>query len=159
MSSSVDTATSETGRDDEGPTASELACDDIIARLREDIRGGAHWFEALLDAIGRWRTPSETYRDRHYQYLIAGEAFNWLLLAERLLDEIPGLAPPDEVENLLFAGRWPIDLDDDEFARRLGQAKFSAHLNYTYGVLVEQALQLAFEEEIHKETLASPWGD
>ena len=88
-----------------------------------------------------------------------GEAFDWLLLAERLLDEIPGLAPVAEVEALLFTGRWPLELDDDDFAARLGAAKYSAHLNYTYGVLVEQALQLSVEEEIHKENHSSPWGD
>ena len=136
-----------------------LARDDVIARLHEDVRGGAHWFEALLDAIGRWRAPSETRDGRTYAYLIAGEAFDWLLLAERLLDEAPALAPPHEVEALLFGGRWPLDLDDEDFAARLGAAKYSAHLNYVYGVLVEQALQLGVEEEIHKENRASPWGD
>lgn len=159
MSSSVDATSPEVLTEGEGPGESDLACDDVITRFREDVRAGEHWFEALLDAIGRWRAPSETHSDRRYDYLIAGEAFDWLLLAERLLGEIPELAPSQEVEALLFAGRWPIELDDDEFAARLGAAKYSAHLNYTYGVLVEQALQLFVEEEIHKENHASPWGD
>ena len=159
MSSSVDAANPEVIERDDGPSERELACDDVIARFREDVRAGTHWFEALLDAIGRWRAPSETREGRRYDYLIGGEAFDWLRLAERLLDEIPGLAPADEVEALLFTGRWPIDLDDDEFAARLGAAKYSAHLNYVYGVLVEQALQLGVEEEIHKENHSSPWGN
>ena len=154
----TESAATEALTDDDGDEG-RLARDDVIARLREDVRGGAHWFEALLDAIGRWRAPSETRDGRTYDYLIAGEAFDWLLLAERLLDEAPELAPPHEAEALLFAGRWPIDLDDEEFAARLGAAKYSAHLNYVYGVLVEQALQLGVEEEIHKENRASPWGD
>ncbi len=160
MSSSVDTATPEVLSGDEAEDhARDLACDDVVARFREDVRAGEHWFEALLDAVGRWRAPSETRTGRRFDYLIAGEAFDWLLLAERLLDEIPELAPSDEVEALLFTGRWPVELDDDEFAARLGAAKYSAHLNYTYGVLVEAALQLSVEEEIHKENHASPWGD
>ncbi len=159
MSSSVDAANPEVISGDEAPSESDLACDDVVARFREDVRGGTPWFEALLDAIGRWRAPGETRNRRRYDYLIAGEAFDWLLLAERLLDEIPELAPAGEVEALLFTGRWPTDLDDDEFAARLGAAKYSAHLNYTYGVLVEQALQLSVEEEIHKENHASPWGN
>ena len=159
MSSSVDAANPEVISGDEPPSESDLACDDVVARFREDVRGGTPWFEALLDAIGRWRTAGEMRNRRRYDYLIAGEAFDWLLLAERLLDEIPELAPASEVEALLFTGRWPTDLDDDEFAARLGAAKYSAHLNYTYGVLVEQALQLSVEEEIHKENHASPWGN
>ena len=162
MSSSVDAGTPEVlSGDDEGPgpDTGDLACDDVVTRFREDVRSGDHWFEALLDAIGRWRSPGEDRNGRRYDYLIAGEAFDWLLLAERLLDEIPEMAPPDEVEALLFHGRWPLDLDDDEFSARLGAAKYSAHLNYVYGVLVEQALQLGVEEEIHKENHASPWGN
>ncbi len=159
MSSSVDAATPEVLSGDEDSGAGDLACDDVIARFREDVRAGMPWFEALLDAIGRWRSPSEARDGRRYDYLLAGEAFDWLLLAERLLDEIPGLAPVAEVEALLFTGRWPLELDDDDFAARLGAAKYSAHLNYTYGVLVEQALQLSVEEEIHKENHSSPWGD
>ncbi len=159
MSSSIDAADPEVIERDDDPSENELACDDVVTRFREDVRAGEHWFEALLDAIGRWRVPNETRDGRRYDYLIAGEAFDWLRLAERLLDEIPELAPTGEVEALLFTGRWPVDLDDDEFAARLGAAKYSAHLNYVYGVLVEQALQLGVEEEIHKENHASPWGD
>src|SRR6185503_9644845 len=33
-----------------------------------------------------------------------------------------------------------------------------AHLNYLYGVLVEEALQLSVEEEIHKEGRSRAWG-
>ncbi len=159
MSSSVDAARSEVLDQDDGSHERALASEDVIARLREDLQAGTHWFEALLDAIGRWRTPGETRNGRQYDYLIAGEAFDWLLLAERLLDEIREQVPADEVEALLFTGRWPIDLDDDEFSARLGAAKFSAHLNYVYGVLVEQAIHLGVEEEIHKENHSSPWGD
>ncbi len=159
MSSSASATDPGAAAGEDGAAAGGLACDDVIARFREDVRGGAHWFEALLDAIGRWRAPGEVRAGRRYTYLVGDEAFDWLLLAERLLDEAPGLAPPDEVEALLFAGRWPVDLADEDFAARLGAAKYSAHLNYTYGVLVEQALQLSVEEEIHKENHSSPWGD
>ena len=139
-------------------TAYLPAPDETILRMRHAVISGQHWFEAVLEAVGRWRVPSETIGDRHFQYLLHGEAFDWLLLAERLLDEMPDLVPPGESEALLFDGRWPLDLDDDEFVARLGQAKHSAHLNFLYGVLVEEALQLSIEEEIHKENRNRPWG-
>lgn len=136
------------------------AADDIVLRMRQAITAGQHWFHALLDAVSAWRIPEETVRGRHYRYLIAGEAFDWLLLAERILDEAADLVPPDQRDALLWHNRWPedLDIDDDEFARRLGPAKHSAHLNYLYGVLVEEALQLSVEEEIHKEVRARAWG-
>jgi hypothetical protein len=127
------------------------APEETIFRMRQAVLDGQPWFEALLDAVGRWRVPEETIGTRTYRYLIGGEAFDWLLLAERLLDEMPDLVPPRQRDDLLFANRWPDEMDNDEFADRLGTAKHSAHLNYLYGVLVEEALQLVVEEEIHKE--------
>ncbi len=127
------------------------APDETVFRMRQAVLDGQPWFEALLDAVGHWRTPEETIGDRHYRYLIGGEAFDWLLLAERLLDEVQDLVPAKERDDLLFANRWPAQVENDEFADRLGAAKHSAHLNFLYGVLVEEALQLVVEEEIHKE--------
>lgn len=134
------------------------APDEVILRLRQAIRDGEHWFEAILDAVARWRIPEETIGTRVYRYLLHGEAFDWLLLAERLLDEVPDLVPCSESDALLWENRWPLDIDDHEFAARLGKAKHSAHLNYLYGVLVEEALQLSIEEEIHKEGRSRAWG-
>lgn len=136
------------------------APDEVVLRMRQAIAGGQHWFEALLDAVARWRLPEEIVDGRRYRYLIANEAFDWLLLAERLLDAAADLVPPAERDALLWQNRWPdnLDIDDAEFARRIGPAKYSAHLNYLYGVLVEEALQLAVEEEIHKEVRARVWG-
>ena len=98
--------------------------------------------------------PEETVADRHYRYLVGGEAFDWLLLAERLTESLDGAMPEDEREALLFFGQMPVDLDDDEFKGAIGGAKHTAHLNYLYGVTVEEALQLAVEEEVHKERFA-----
>ena len=61
------------------------APEEAILRMRHAILTGTHWFEALLEAVGRWRVPEERIGDREYRYLIGGEAFDWLLLAERLL--------------------------------------------------------------------------
>ena len=134
------------------------APDEAILRMRQAVTEGQHWFEALLDAVGRWRMARETVRDREYSYIIGGDAFDWLLLAERIIDEIGDIVPPRESHAQLYYGRWPIDIDDEEFAARLGQTKYSAHLNYLYGVLVEEALQLFVEEEIHKESRSRAWG-
>lgn len=131
---------------------------ETIFRLRQEILSGAHWFAALLDAVGRWRVAREVVRGREFRYLAGGEAFDWLLLAERLLEEVEDLVPAAEREALVLSGRWPIEIDDEEFIDRIGPAKHSAHLNYLYGVLVEEALQLQVEEEIHKESRARVWG-
>ena len=53
-----------------------------------------------------------------------------------------------------FYGRLPDDVDENDVERLLG-AKHRAHLNFVYGVRVEEALQLAVGNEVHKERFAS----
>lgn len=127
---------------------------EAVAALRDDIAAGRHWFDALLQIIGAWTCPEETVDGRTYRYLLEGEAFDWLLLAERICEQADGLVPPAEKEDLLFFGRPPIDLEEEEFRRAIGWEKYRAHLNYLYGVTVEEALQLAVEEEVEKERRA-----
>jgi hypothetical protein len=59
-----------------------------IQHLQESVAKGKHWYLALLEAVKLWKSTEETYKRRHYSYLIDGEAFDWLLLAERLCLEI-----------------------------------------------------------------------
>jgi len=126
--------------------------------LRQAVaRGEHHWFSALLDVIAAWQRPEEIVGSRRYRYLIDGEAFDWLLLAERLCLELDGLVPEEEMEALLFEGHPPVPISEEEFRRIIGPAKYRAHLNFFYGVLVEEALQLAVEEEVQKERLSHVW--
>ncbi|MDO8567868.1 MAG: hypothetical protein Q7R57_04050 [Dehalococcoidales bacterium] len=121
-----------------------------IKHFKQAIAEGKHWYIALLEAIGLWASSEETYKGREYRYLISGEAFDWLLLAERLCDEVEGL-PEDEKNALLFQGRPLISLTADEVKKLIGSSKYRHYLNYFYGVTVEMALILATEEEVHKE--------
>jgi hypothetical protein len=130
----------------------------IIAELRYAIEGGAPWFGALLDAIARWPLPQEIARGRFYRYLIGGEAFDWLTLAERLLDEASDLVPEEERIALLFHARPPLEQSAENFRAAIGETKYRAHLNYVYGVVVEEALQLSVEEDLHKELRCCAWG-
>jgi hypothetical protein len=121
-----------------------------IQHLKQAIAEGKHWYLALLEAIRLWVSPEEDYHERHYRYLIDNEAFDWLVLAERLCEEVNGLIPEKEQIDLLFFDRPPIELTNDEFKELFGSAKYQAYLNYLYGVLVEEFLILAVTEEIRK---------
>lgn len=127
---------------------------EAIRHLKESIVQGEHWYIALLEAIKRWTISQESCNGRDYRYLIADEAFDWLLLAERLLTEVADLVPEEEVISLLFHGKAPLELPGEEFCRRIGEAKYRAHLNYFYGITVEETLLLAVEEETRKEQRA-----
>src|SRR5690348_15284062 len=130
---------------------------EIIATLRQDLLGGEPWYPALLRAVGRWRLPAERVGERQYRYLVGGEAFDWLLLAERLTDTAGDLIPADERDALLFFNRSPERQDTDEFRALVGPVKYRAHLNYLYGVVVEEALQLSVELDVHKEQRCRVW--
>ena len=126
-----------------------------IQHLKRAIAEGKHWYLALLEAIRLWVSPEEDYHGRHYRYLIDNEAFDWLVLAERLCEEVDGLIPEKEQIDLLFFDRPPIELTKDEFKELIGSAKYQAYLNYLYGVLVEEFLILAVTEEIRKRRRTS----
>ena len=124
---------------------------EAIRYLEQAIISGKHWYIALLEAIGLWTGAEETYNGCHYRYLIAGEAFDWLLLAERLCEIVDGLLPGDEKTALLFYGKPPLDLTIDKFKELIGSSKYHQYLNYFYGITTEEALIRAVQEEVRKE--------
>ena len=122
----------------------------VIACLRKSIVGGTDWFTSIVRAVAMWPTPEEWYRGRRYNYFIEGEAFDWMLLVERLCAELNTLVPRDQIEEILFSDRFFSRYSLSEIADLLGVEKYRAYLNYYYGVVVEEALQLATEMEVHK---------
>jgi hypothetical protein len=123
---------------------------EAVLHLRSAVRSGAPWYQAMLEAVGLWTLPHEVHEGRIYQYLILGEAFDWLLLAERLCPELNGAIGDEEREALLFNGKLPEDVT---------QEMFQELLNYWYGVVMEEALQLATEEEVRKRHRARCYPD
>ena len=129
--------------------------EEVVERLRHSLRDGADWFDSLLDAMAAWTLPEETGGDRHYRYFIAGEAFDWLLLAERLCGEVQDLIPRQPLEALLLGGTLPATTAPDLLRERLGGDKHRGYLNYFYGVTVEEALQLANERDVQKRHMSN----
>ena len=132
---------------------------EAVRHLEQAILSGKHWFIALLEAIGAWTDGEETYNGRHYRYLIGGEAFDWLLLAERLCEAVDDLLPEEEKLALLFQGKPPIRLTKMKFKGLIGSIKYRQYLNYFYGITVEEALILAVQEEVRKEKRTSGYNN
>lgn len=126
-----------------------------IRHLKSEVRNRKPWYPALLEAIRLWRSPEEQYNGERYLYLIGGQAFDWLRLAERLCDEIKDAVPEEELAGLLFLDRPPVSLTEAEFKQALGPAKYRAYLNFLYGVLVEQALLQASIYEVRKASIVA----
>ena len=129
--------------------------DEAIRYLKQAISNGQPWYIALLETIGMWPGNEETHHGRTYHYLIGGEAFDWLLLAERLCREVDALLPDDEKTALLFHGRLPAALSTENFRELIGDSKYRQYLNYFYGITVEEALIQSVQDEVRKERWAS----
>ena len=140
---------------DECKSTLETSESQAVTQLRRELLNGSDWPDALMGAIALWTTPEEIFEGTRLVYLIASEAFDWLTLANRLSCEARDLIPEDELENLLFTGRFPPRVDESDFREVLGVDKNSAYLNYFYGVEVETALQQVVEAEIEKRFYAS----
>jgi hypothetical protein len=124
---------------------------EVISYLRNEITGGRHWYPALLSAIGLWSTAEEYHRERRYRYLVGGEAFDWLVLAERLSSEVSDLIPEAELQTLLFNGEPPPDTaSHEDFRNLIGPCKHQQFLNFFYGIVVEEALVLVAHDEVRK---------
>ena len=132
---------------------------EALHHLKAAAQSGVPWHRALLEAVGLWTRPQEELLGRTYRYLIQGEAFDWLVLAERLCSELDGIIPVEEKESLLFRGQLPETVEPETFRDLLGVNKYRAYLNFWYGVVVEEALQLSAEEEVRKRYTARGYSD
>ena len=132
--------------------SSQIVEFDNINFMANSIKDSIPWPNALLNTISNWRTPEETFQDKKYQYFISEEAFDLFLLAERICTctKIKNLIPSDEIINLIVHNKFPSDFDYNQIKAILGFEKYRAHMNFFYGITVEEALQLATELEIYK---------
>ena len=131
--------------------------EEAIRLLRSSIASGKNWYLSLLEAVGQWSSPEETYQGRHYQYLIEGTAFDWQLLAERLCEAVDGILPEKEKTDFLLRGNPPFEITKDQFQQLIGRVKYRQYLNYFYGIIVEDALLMAVKEEVRKGHLLTGW--
>ena len=136
-----------------------LDCGEILEVFRKALLAGEVWQSALLAAIRVWGLPHEKVNGRWYQYLLMGEAFDWLTLAERLLSEVGELVPQEEKEGLLLLNQFPCEISDSEFRDLVGLDKYRAYLNFFYGVVVEESLLLSVEEEVRKQRRSKGFSD
>ena len=133
--------------------------DKLIHSLRSSIKNGIYWPQALIQTMGSWSLPDETFKAREYTYLIHGECFDMLLLAERLLVELQDLISSSDIENLLFKSEFPSDFDLSTLKSEIGITKYRGHVNFFYGVIVEEILQYTVEQEVEKRFYSNGMGE
>lgn len=123
----------------------------LITQFRTAVADGENWYCALLETIRRWSLSEEEIEGARYRYLIEDEALDLSQISERLIGAAKDLIPEQEQLDLLFRSRPPVTLTPEELRTRLGEEKYKQHLNFFYGVTVEEALQEVAAEEVRKE--------
>lgn len=113
------------------------------------------WKLLILETVGQWPEASEVISEQRLQYLIGGEAFDWRLLARRILETVENAPDHDEWQMWLDTPDLFGGFSEPEFMRILGVDKSRASLSFFYGVTVEQGLIVAAREEIVKRRVAS----
>jgi len=129
----------------------EESVQSIITRFRAATAGGKNWYLALLDAAREWPVTEEKTDTAYYRYLIAGEALDLAQISARLIEAAKDLIPEQEQLNLLFRANPPVALSAEELKEYLGDDKYKQHLNFFYGITVEEVLQEITAEEVRKE--------
>lgn len=144
-------ARADAARDGRDPRSdAPLDPEEGVAAFIAALDVGEPWYQALLDVVARWTAASELVDGRAFTYLIGGEAFDWLLLAERLIGAAGERVPAEEAALLVTRGVSPLGEDEEAFAGAIGPRKYRAHLNFQYGVIVEELLLLVAEQELQK---------
>jgi hypothetical protein len=113
------------------------------------------WKLAVLETVGHWPESTEKVDGVKLSYLVGGEAFDWRLLAGRILSSVGNAPQPDVWHGWLDMPDLFGGFTEAEFMRILGVDKSRACLSFFYGVTVEQGLQVAAREEIVKRSVAS----
>ena len=141
--------------DDEAGPYTAVSVDQVLDWLEDVLRQqSTDWRTAILEAIGRWPLASEVVDGERFDYMLAGEAFDWKLLAQRIRTRLQVAISDDDWGSWISSPVPFGGLEEADFTSILGVEKHRAHLSYFYGVTVEQALQTAVGEEIAKRRVA-----
>lgn len=129
---------------------------ELLAELELKLAADpGNWKQSVLEAVGLWPESSEDIEGKSFSYLIGGEAFDWRLLASRVLRSIENGPPESEWQAWLDTPDLFGGFGEPEFMRILGVDKSRGSLSFFYGVTVEQGLIVAAREEIAKRRVAS----
>ena len=125
-----------------------------IILFHELLASGISMHEALLTVIGRWSAKEEIVNDIQFRYWVSGEAFNWELLARRLLLSTNEINSDSALDQLLTEPFVLPGGDQSMITHFFSPQKYKAHLNFLYGVMLEEVIINVNELSAAKEILS-----
>ncbi len=145
------TAANQTTSEGDVETNRRQLLDHLIQQIEDEP---SNWKPIFLGAVAAWPKQNERTNDETFHYFIGGEAFNWKRLAERIATQLDeenhtAVPPSDLFEWLETTGVFG-GMPEQQLQRILGVDAWRAHLNYFYGVHIEQCLIAAVQSRVQK---------
>jgi hypothetical protein len=123
---------------------------EILRQLRSALRSGENTGSSLLMAAAKWSLSEEVIEDNHHRYILAGEAFDLLSLMNRLAGDCEDIIPRENLADAVFVDEYALIMLSETLRMDLGSVKYNQYLNYFYGILLEEILIFATEDEVKK---------
>lgn len=145
------TAANQTTSEGDVETNRRQLLDHLIQQIEDEP---SNWKPIFLGTVAAWPKQNEHACGQTFHYFIGGEAFNWKRLAERIATQLDEenhteVPPSDLFEWLETTGVFG-GMPEQQLQRILGVDAWRAHLNYFYGVHIEQCLIAAVQSRVQK---------
>jgi len=123
---------------------------ETLDKLRLELQTGKDTIRALIIASAKWPLSEEVIEDSHYRYILAEEAFDLFSLINRLAGDCKDVISSTHLMDAVFVDEYDLVTSCEYLRIELGGVKYSQYLNYFYGVLLEEILLFATEDEVRK---------
>ena len=134
-------------------TSEKLSLKKYINQLNDSFDSDELLVETFMKIIGQWPLKSENFDNIEYQYWVNDEAFNWHLLASRLIFSITETTNKQILNELLHSTYLLPGSDQGKIINLFPPDKYRAHLNFIYGVVLEEVIICFNEMEKHKDVI------
>ena len=117
----------------------------VIEMIKNNYLEKSDYLEIILNFFSQIKQISD---NKIHKTFILGEAFNWKLSLKHYYSEFENLC---EIDDFLFIPYEFNQKERDQIKRIMGTKLYSAHLNYFYGIVVENAIREILRLEIEKK--------
>jgi len=134
-------------------SSNKLSLQKKINELNNNFDSDELLIHTFLKIIGHWPLKSEIIGDMDYQYWINDEAFNWYLLASRIIFSVKDEQNIKKLDHFLSTVHFLPGSDQRIMINLFPPDKYRAHLNFIYGVILEEVIICFNEMEKNKDVL------
>tara|TARA_Y100001970_G_scaffold225688_1_gene278739 strand:- start:18142 stop:18807 length:666 start_codon:yes stop_codon:yes gene_type:complete len=124
-----------------------------INQLNQKFNSDELLIDTFLKIIGKWPVKTEIINNIEYKYWIDDEAFNWHLLATRIIFSLNEETNKKPLNAFLHSTYLLPGSDQRKIINLFPPDKYRAHLNFIYGVVLEEVIICFNEMEKNKDII------